>query len=72
MLEKEGAKEEAIMFYEQAADLFATENSSSEANKCNLKARWWGQRGRWEPPRRPPGRRPSAGACARRPPDLGS
>lgn len=39
MLEKEGAKEEAIMFYEQAADLFATENSTSEANKCNLKAR---------------------------------
>ena len=37
MLEKEGDKEESIMFYEQAADLFATENSQSEANKCNLK-----------------------------------
>lgn len=37
VLEKEGNKEEAIMFYEQAADLFATENSTSEANKCNLK-----------------------------------
>lgn len=40
VLEKEGNKEEAIMFYEQAADLFATENSTSEANKCNLKVRW--------------------------------
>lgn len=37
VLEKEGAKEECIMFYEQAADLFSTENSLSEANKCNLK-----------------------------------
>lgn len=37
VLEKEGNKEESIMFYEQAADLFATENSTSEANKCNLK-----------------------------------
>lgn len=37
VLEKEGNKEESIMFYEQAADLFATENSLSEANKCNLK-----------------------------------
>ncbi|PSC74185.1 Alpha-soluble NSF attachment 2 [Micractinium conductrix] len=37
VLEKEGDKEESIMFYEQAADLFATENSQSEANKCNLK-----------------------------------
>lgn len=37
VLEKDGAKEEAIMFYEQAADLFTTENSTSEANKCNLK-----------------------------------
>ena len=40
VLEKEGNKEEAIMFYEQAADLFATENSTSEANKCNLKVHW--------------------------------
>ncbi|KAL4442687.1 hypothetical protein ABPG77_006681 [Micractinium sp. CCAP 211/92] len=37
VMEKEGNKEESIMFYEQAADLFATENSTSEANKCNLK-----------------------------------
>lgn len=37
VLEKEGNKEECILFYEQAADLFATENSTSEANKCNLK-----------------------------------
>ncbi|KAL4424294.1 hypothetical protein ABPG75_001595 [Micractinium tetrahymenae] len=37
VLEKEGNKEECIMFFEQAADLFATENSMSEANKCNLK-----------------------------------
>ncbi|KAI8468366.1 MAG: TPR-like protein [Monoraphidium minutum] len=35
--EKQGLKEEAITFYNQAADLFATENSSSEANKCRLK-----------------------------------
>lgn len=37
VLEKEGNKEEAIMFYEQAGDLFHTENSTSEENKCNLK-----------------------------------
>ncbi|EFN53423.1 hypothetical protein CHLNCDRAFT_53692 [Chlorella variabilis] len=37
VLEKEGNKEECIMFYEQAADLFHTENSMAEANKCNLK-----------------------------------
>ncbi len=37
VLEKEGNKEECIMFYEQAGDLFQTENSTSEANKCNLK-----------------------------------
>ncbi len=47
MLEKEGNKEEAIMFYEQAADLFATENSTSEANKCNLKVRAGRLAGRW-------------------------
>jgi len=35
--EKQGLKEESITFYSQAADLFATENSSSEANKCRLK-----------------------------------
>ncbi|GAB4813327.1 hypothetical protein N2152v2_000373 [Parachlorella kessleri] len=37
VLEKEGNKEESIMFYEQAGDLFHTENSTSESNKCNLK-----------------------------------
>jgi hypothetical protein len=37
VLEKEGDKEESIMFYEQAGDLFSTENSTAEANKCNLK-----------------------------------
>ncbi|KIY91945.1 Alpha-soluble NSF attachment protein 2 [Monoraphidium neglectum] len=35
--EKQGLKDEAVTFYSQAADLFATENSSSEANKCRLK-----------------------------------
>jgi alpha-soluble NSF attachment protein len=35
--EKQGLKEEAIAFYTQAADLFATENSTSDANKCRLK-----------------------------------
>lgn len=35
--EKQGLKAEALAFYAQAADLFATENSSSEANKCRLK-----------------------------------
>ena len=39
VLEKEGNKEESIMFYEQAGDLFHTENSTSESNKCNLKVR---------------------------------
>ena len=37
VLEKEGNKEEAIMFFEQAADLYHTENSTAEASKCNLK-----------------------------------
>lgn len=36
-LEKENEPEECILFYEQAADLYATENSTAEANKCNLK-----------------------------------
>lgn len=35
--EKQGLKDEAITFYEQAADLFETEGSSSEATKCKLK-----------------------------------
>uniref|UniRef100_A0A7S0WRH7 Alpha-soluble NSF attachment protein n=1 Tax=Chlamydomonas leiostraca TaxID=1034604 RepID=A0A7S0WRH7_9CHLO len=35
--EKQGLKEEAITFYDQAADLFETEGSSSEATKCKLK-----------------------------------
>lgn len=35
--EKQGLKEEALAFYSQAADLFATESSGSEANKCRLK-----------------------------------
>lgn len=35
--EKQGLKEEAAAFYAQAADLFATESSGSEANKCRLK-----------------------------------
>jgi alpha-soluble NSF attachment protein len=35
--EKAGAKEEAMQFYTQAADLFQTENSTSDANKCRLK-----------------------------------
>ncbi len=39
VLEKEGNKEESLMFYEQAADLFATDNATSEANKCRLKVR---------------------------------
>ena len=35
--EKAGFKREAVAFYEQAADLFLTENASSEANRCRLK-----------------------------------
>lgn len=35
--EKQGLKEEALAFYSQAADLFATESSSGDANKCRLK-----------------------------------
>lgn len=35
--EKQGLKEESIQFYEQAADLFETDNSTSEASKCKLK-----------------------------------
>lgn len=35
--EKQNQKEEAITFYEQAADLFETEGSTSEATKCRLK-----------------------------------
>lgn len=37
VLEKEGSKEESLLFYEQAADLFSTDNSTAEANKCLLK-----------------------------------
>lgn len=42
--EKQGDKEEAMSFYAEAADLFETENSTSEATKC----RWggWGKAGR--------------------------
>jgi alpha-soluble NSF attachment protein len=35
--EAEGDKPEALLFYEQAADLFATDSSTAEANKCLLK-----------------------------------
>lgn len=35
--EKGGQKEEALAFYSQAADLFATESSTSDANKARLK-----------------------------------
>lgn len=35
--EKQGMKEEAIDFYQQAAELFDGESSTSEANKCRLK-----------------------------------
>ncbi|KAG2436518.1 hypothetical protein HXX76_006816 [Chlamydomonas incerta] len=35
--EKAGQKEEAIQFYAEAADLFETEGSNSEATKCKLK-----------------------------------
>eukprot|EP00878_Enallax_costatus_P001906 GHUV01002067.1.p1 GENE.GHUV01002067.1~~GHUV01002067.1.p1 ORF type:complete len:297 (+),score=108.25 GHUV01002067.1:109-999(+) len=35
--EKQGLKEEAIQFYTQAADLFQTENGTSDANKARIK-----------------------------------
>ena len=35
--EKGGQKEEAIQFYNQAADLFETDGANSEATKCKLK-----------------------------------
>jgi tetratricopeptide (TPR) repeat protein len=35
--EKQNLKEEAITFYDQAADLFETDGSTSEATKCRLK-----------------------------------
>ena len=38
ILEKEeSSKAECLLFYEQAADLFAADNSTAEANKCLLK-----------------------------------
>ena len=40
ILEKEDgptSREESLLFYEQAADLFAADNSTAEANKCLLK-----------------------------------
>mmetsp|Transcript_9 Transcript_9/g.16 ORF Transcript_9/g.16 Transcript_9/m.16 type:complete len:312 (+) Transcript_9:113-1048(+) len=37
MNEKQGQKEEALAFHEQAADLFETDGSSSEATKSRLK-----------------------------------
>lgn len=36
-IEKSGAKEEAMQYYTQAAELFAAEDSSSEASKCRQK-----------------------------------
>lgn len=36
-LEKEESHEESLMFYEQAADLFYTDHSTAESNKCLLK-----------------------------------
>jgi alpha-soluble NSF attachment protein len=35
--EKQGLKEECLTFYSQAADLFSTENATSDSNKCRLK-----------------------------------
>lgn len=35
--EKAGAKEEAIQFYGEAAELFAAEDSTAEASKCRQK-----------------------------------
>ena len=37
--EKAGATEDCISFYSQAAELFAAEDSTSEASKCRQKAR---------------------------------
>jgi len=37
VLEREDSRQESLLFYEQAADLFATDNSTAEANKCLLK-----------------------------------
>lgn len=37
--EKAGAKEDCISFYSQAAELFAAEDSTSEAAKCRQKVR---------------------------------
>jgi alpha-soluble NSF attachment protein len=57
--EKQGLREEATQFYSQAADLFATENATSDANKCRIKVaelsaemdkyqvRGWACRGLW-------------------------
>jgi alpha-soluble NSF attachment protein len=36
-LEKEESHQESMMFYEQAADLFFTDHSTAESNKCLLK-----------------------------------
>jgi len=36
--EQQGEKEQAVEYHTQAADLFSGEESSSEANKCRLKA----------------------------------
>lgn len=47
VLEREGEKEQAMTFLEQAADLFATENSNAEANKCNLKVCLWREMAFW-------------------------
>lgn len=37
VMEKDGQKDEAILYYTQAADLFMIENSTSDASKCKLK-----------------------------------
>ena len=37
MEKEEGSRNDSMMFYEQAADLFSADNSTAEANKCLLK-----------------------------------
>lgn len=47
--EKQGNKDVASTFYEQAADLFETEGSTSDATKCKLKiAEFAGETGNYK------------------------
>lgn len=65
--EKEGAKQEALAFYEQAADLFETDGANAEATKCRQVQAGRPRAGAGRQPAARGGRAGAGGAAARRP-----